>query len=97
MRGLANNVIRREKIETTVVRAKAIRPVVEKAITLAKKQDVASRRILASRFQDEKVVKKLMDDLAPRYKERKGGYTRIIKSGKVRRRDGVSVATIEFV
>jgi large subunit ribosomal protein L17 len=97
IRSLANNVIKRERVETTVTRAKAIRPVVEQAVTLAKKESLASRRLLLSRFNDPSVVKKLMDDLGPRYKTRPGGYTRIIKSGKVRKRDGVQVATIEFV
>ena len=97
MRGLANNVIRRGHVETTVVRAKAIRPVVERAITLAKKDTLASRRILESRFHDKAVVEKLVRDLGPKYKERAGGYTRIIKTGKARRRDGVETAIIEFV
>lgn len=97
MRGLANNVIRRGRIETTVVRAKAIRPVVEHAVTLAKKETLASRRILEARFHDKAVVEKLVRDLGPRYKERPGGYTRIVKTGKVRKRDGVATAIIEFV
>lgn len=97
MRSLANNVIRKGRVETTVARAKAIRPVVERAVTIAKKDNLASRRILQSRFQDPVVVKKLCDDLGPRYKERAGGYTRITKLGKVRKRDGVAVAVIEFV
>ncbi len=97
MRGLANNVIKKGRIETTVVRAKAIRPVVERAVTLAKKQDLASRRLLLSRFHDKAVVSKLVDDLGPRYKDRNGGYTRIMKTGKLRKRDGVETAIIEFV
>jgi large subunit ribosomal protein L17 len=97
MRGLAVNVLKREKVETTVARAKAIRPVVERAVTIAKKETLASRRILLSRFNDPAIVKKLMEELGPRYKTRNGGYTRIVKSGKVRKRDGVAVATIEFV
>ena len=97
MRGLALNVLKRERVETTVTRAKAIRPVVERAVTIAKKDTLASRRLLLSRFNDETIVKKLMEDLGPRYKARAGGYTRIVKSGKIRKRDGVQVATIEFV
>ncbi len=97
MRSLAVNVIKRERIETTVTRAKAIRPVVEHAITLAKKESLASRRLLLSRLQDESAVKKLVENLAPRYKERRGGYMRIVKTGRVRKRDGVATATIEFV
>ncbi len=97
MRSLAVNVIRRGKIETTVIRAKAIRPVVEKAVTLAKKKDLSARRILMSRLGDEHAVSKLINELAPKYENRKGGYMRITASGKVRKRDGVRVATIEFV
>jgi large subunit ribosomal protein L17 len=97
MRSLAVNVVKRERIETTVARAKAIRPVVEHAVTLAKKDTLSSRRLLLSRFHDEAMVKKLVETLAPRYKERRGGYTRIIKTGKMRKRDGVQVAVIEFV
>jgi large subunit ribosomal protein L17 len=97
MRGLANNVIRRGRVETTIARAKAIRPVVERAVTIAKKETLASRRVLESRFHDQVVVEKLIRDLGPRYKSRAGGYTRIIKTGKMRRRDGVETAIIEFV
>lgn len=97
MRSLAVNVIRKEKIVTTEARAKAIRPVVERAVTLAKKETLASRRLLAARLHDPVAVKKLFDDIAPRYKGRSGGYTRIVKSGAARKRDGVRTATIEFV
>jgi large subunit ribosomal protein L17 len=97
MRSLVNNVIKKGRIETTVTRAKAVRPVVEHAITLAKKDTLAARRNLLSRFHDKDVIAKLISDIAPRYKERQGGYTRIIKTGKLRKRDGVEVAIIEFV
>lgn len=96
-RGLANNLIQREKIETTEARAKAIRPIVEKYITLAKKNDVAHRRILLARLQNKKSVGHLCDDLANRYKDRAGGYTRITKLMSIRKRDGSRLATIEFV
>ena len=97
LRALAVNVIKREKIVTTETRAKAIRPVVEHAITIAKKGTVAARRILTARLHDPVSVKKLCDDLAPRYKDRHGGYLRIVKSGAARKRDGVRTAIIEFV
>jgi len=97
LRSLAVNVIRKERVLTTEARAKAIRPIVEHAITIAKKETLAGRRLLAARLHDPVAVKKLCDDLAPRYKDRRGGYIRIIKSGVVRKRDGVRVATIEFV
>jgi len=97
LRSLATNVIRKERMVTTEARAKAVRPIVERAITIAKKETLAGRRILAARLNDPVAVKKLCDDLAPRYKGRNGGYTRIIKSGAARKRDGVRTATIEFV
>jgi large subunit ribosomal protein L17 len=97
MRSLAVNVIRKEKIRTTEARAKAVRPMVERSVTMAKKETLAARRLLTARLQDPVAVKKLFDDLAPRYKERSGGYTRIVKSGVTRKRDGVRTATIEFV
>jgi len=97
LRGLIASLFRAGKIETTEIRAKAIRPAAEKLISLAKKQNLASRRLLLSRLQDKQLVSKLMDQIAPRYAERKGGYVRIIKSGKVRKRDGTRLATIELV
>ena len=97
MRNLSNDLIRNGKIDTTEVRAKAIRPVVEKLVTTAKKQTLAARRTLLSRVQNDKVVTKLYNDLAPRYAERHGGYLRITKLGKARKRDGAFMARIEFV
>lgn len=97
MRNLANDLIRTGKIETTEARAKAIRPYVERCLTIAKRGDLAAKRLLFSRLQSRSIVKKLSDDLAPRYAEKKGGYLRITKSGKARKRDGVRVATVEFV
>lgn len=97
MRNLSADLIRSEKIETTEVRAKAIRQVVERLITIAKKQDLAHRRLLISRVGNKKVVDKLMNELAPRYAERKGGYLRITKLARRRKRDGTRVARIEFV
>lgn len=85
------------KIETTEARAKSIKPLVEKAITLGKKGDVASRRLLLSRLHDRKIVQKVFDDLAPRYADRKGGYTRIVKLGKTRKRDATRLVEISFV
>jgi large subunit ribosomal protein L17 len=97
LRNLANDVIRAEKIETTEARAKEVRSIVEKLVTSAKKQDLASRRLLAGRVQNQRIVKKLCDDLAKRYADRKGGYLRIVKLQKVRKRDGVRLSRIEFV
>lgn len=97
MRSLMNALIKVGKIETTETRAKAIKPLVEKAVTLAKKQDLASRRLLLSRLHDKKIVQKVCDDLAPRYAERRGGYLRIVKLAKIRKRDGSRLVEISFV
>lgn len=97
LRNLANDVIRTGKIETTEIRAKAIRPIVERYVTIAKGQTLAARRLLFRRLQNMKVVDKLYHDIAPRYAERKGGYLRITKLGKTKKRDSAPLATIEFV
>lgn len=97
LRGLSQELIRHGKIETTEDRAKAIRPAVEKLITLAKKQNLESRRLLISRVHNPRLVKKLFEEIGPRYQNRKGGYTRVIKLGKTRKRDGTKLAKIEFV
>lgn len=97
LRNLTNDLIRAGKIETTETRAKAIRPKLEKLITIAKKQDLAARRLLIARLQNAKTVTKLYEEVAPKYAERKGGYLRITKLAKSRKRDGAQVATIEFV
>jgi large subunit ribosomal protein L17 len=97
MRNLSNDLIRAGKIETTETRAKAIRPVVEKLVTMAKRQTLAGRRVLLSRVQNAAVMKKLYHDLGPRYAERKGGYLRITKLQTTKKRDGSKMARIEFV
>jgi large subunit ribosomal protein L17 len=97
VRNLANDLIRAGSIETTEVRAKAIRPVVERLVTFARKQTLASRRIIISRVHNEKIADKLYHDLGPRYALRSGGYLRITKLAKSRKRDGTRMARIEFV
>ena len=97
MRNLGNDLIRAGRIETTEVRAKAIRPRVERLVTFAKSGTVASRRLVASRVGNEKIVKKLFSEYGPKYAERKGGYLRITKLAASRKRDGVRMARIEFV
>lgn len=97
LRNLANDLIRNSKIETTEIRAKAIRPIVERFVTIAKGQTLAARRLLFRRLQNTIVVDKLYHELAPKYAERKGGYLRITKLGKTRKRDSAPLATIEFV
>ncbi|MGC9599581.1 MAG: 50S ribosomal protein L17 [Minisyncoccia bacterium] len=97
MRNLANDLIRAGRITTTEARAKAIRPQMERLVTFAKKQTLAARRELLSRVHNEKIVNKLYYDIGPRYAERHGGYLRITKLAKSRKRDGVRMARIEFV
>lgn len=93
---MAAALVKHEQIVTTLPKAKALRPVVERLITLAKKGDLASRRLVVSRMRDETQTKKLFDTLAPRYKARAGGYTRVLKAG-FRHGDNAPVAVIEFV
>ena len=95
-KSLAANLITREKMTTTVARAKEIRPVVERYVTLAKKGDVAKLRLLMSKLPKEAAYK-LFHDIAPRYKDRRGGYLRITKNASPRMRDGSPTAVIEFV
>lgn len=97
LRNLSNDLIRAGSIETTEIRAKQIRPQVEKLVTFAKKQTLAARRVIMSRVHNEKIVEKLYHDLGPRYATRAGGYTRITKLLKSRKRDGARMARIEFV
>jgi large subunit ribosomal protein L17 len=93
---MAASLIKHEQIVTTLPKAKALRPVVERLVTLAKKGDLASRRLVVSRMGDETQTKKLFDTLAPRYKTRAGGYTRVLKAG-FRHGDNAPLAVIEFV
>ncbi|AEI88373.1 MAG: 50S ribosomal protein L17 [Candidatus Midichloria mitochondrii] len=94
---LAKELIEHEQIITTVYKAKDVRPVVEKLVTLAKKGDLHSRRRALSFFyNDEIIVSKLFDKIASRYSQRNGGYLRIIKAG-FRKGDCAPIAVIEFV
>ena len=88
--------IKHEQIVTTLPKAKDLRPVVEKLITLGKRGDLNSRRGAMSELRDEAMVKKLFNVLAPRYKERQGGYCRVLKAG-FRQGDNAPMAVIEFV
>lgn len=93
---MASSLIEHEQIVTTLAKAKDLRRVVDKYITLAKRGDLNSRRLAASRLRDEKMVKKLFDTLGPRYKDRNGGYTRVLKAG-FRYGDQAPRAVIELV
>ena len=96
-RGLLMNLILHERIETTLPKAKWLRPQIEKLITTAKKNTLSSKRsLMTDLFNKQIVVKKLTDVIAPRYAERAGGYVRIIKKG-YRVGDAAEVAIIEFV
>ena len=88
--------IKHEQITTTLPKAKELRPVVEKLITLGKRGGLHARRQAISQIRDVDMVKKLFDVLGPRYKDRKGGYTRIMKAG-FRHGDNAAVGVIEFV
>ena len=93
---LSNALIKHEQITTTLPKAKALRPFVEKIITLGKNGDLKSRRKAISILQDDKNIKKIFDIIADRYKERSGGYTRIVKIGN-RFGDNAPTAIIELV
>lgn len=96
MSSLARNLIRDNSIETTVAKAKELRPYVEKLVTKAKDGTIASRRLINSRIKGAPETKKLFDELAPKYKDRKGGYIRIVKLPN-RELDGSPMAIIQFV
>tara|TARA_Y100000052_G_C2897619_1_gene54774 strand:+ start:114 stop:536 length:423 start_codon:yes stop_codon:yes gene_type:complete len=93
---MASSLIEHEQIVTTVPKAKELRPIVEKLVTLAKKGDLASRRRAISKLRNQDMAKKLFDVLGPRYEERNGGYVRIMKAG-FRHGDNAPMAVIEFV
>lgn len=93
---LAQSLFWEEKITTTVIRAKAVRPFAEKLITKARQGDLHARRQVLKVIGDTEVVTKLFDEIAPRYAERPGGYTRIVKIGP-RRGDNAEMAVIELV
>ncbi|WP_371397472.1 50S ribosomal protein L17 [Fretibacter rubidus] len=88
--------IEHEQIVTTLPKAKELRPIVEKLVTLAKKGDLGSRRLAVARTRDKAMTKKLFDVLGPRYANRPGGYIRIMKAG-FRYGDNAPMAVIEFV
>ena len=93
---MAAALIKHEQITTTLPKAKELRPVVEKLITLGKRGDLHARRQAIAQIRDVAIVKKLYEVLGPRYKERKGGYTRILKAG-FRYGDNAAVGVIELV
>ncbi|MEI6280428.1 MAG: 50S ribosomal protein L17 [bacterium] len=97
LNSLALNLIVREKIKTTEPKAKELRPFIEKLVTRAKKGDLATRRLIIAKLSNRSLeVKKLFEVLAPKYADKKGGYTRVLKLG-ARKSDGAKMAIIEFV
>lgn len=95
-RGLVNSLVEHGRIKTTLAKAKELRRHVEKAITVGKKQSLHARRLLLSRYPNEDIVSTIMTDLAPRFQDREGGYTRILKLG-MRPGDRAEMAYIQFV
>lgn len=96
LRNMATSLFRHERITTTTARAKELRPYAERLITLARRGDLHARRLAARRIADREILGKLFDDLGPRYAERPGGYTRILKLGN-RQGDAADMALIELV
>lgn len=96
MRAMVTYLFETGKIETTVTRAKEVRAMADKMITLGKKDDLHSKRQVFSYITKETVAKKVIDETAPKYADRSGGYTRIVRTG-VRRGDAASMAIIELV
>jgi len=96
LRNLVTNLIEKERIQTTLLRAKAARPLAERMITLGKRDSLHARRQAASFLQTPEAAKKLFADLAPRFADRAGGYTRIVRVGW-RLGDGAELAILEFL
>ena len=95
-RNMAAALIKHEQIMTTTAKAKELRPYVEKLVTLAKKGGLSNRRLAHARLMDDVQLVKLFDVIGPRYEDRNGGYTRVIKAG-IRASDAAPMAVIEFV
>jgi len=93
---MANALIKHEQITTTLPKAKELKPILDKLITLGKRGDLHARRQAASKLQDDAMVIKLFDVLAPRYEERAGGYSRVLKAG-FRYGDSAPMAVIELM
>ena len=90
------SLIQSERIITTLIKAKELRPIAEKAVTLGKKGTLHARRIAGRQIASDEILKKLFEDIAPRFADRNGGYTRIVKLGP-RRGDGAEMAILELV
>jgi large subunit ribosomal protein L17 len=93
---MATSLFRHGRIETTTAKAKELRPFAERLVTLAKRGDLHARRLAARKIQDRQVLGSLFDEIGPRYSERPGGYTRILKLGN-RKGDAAEMSLIELV
>ena len=96
LRNMATSLFRHERIRTTTARARELRPYAERLVTLARRGDLHARRQAARRIADREVLGKLFDEIGPRYADRPGGYTRILKLG-TRKGDAADMALIELV
>ncbi|MFN4319183.1 MAG: 50S ribosomal protein L17 [Aquificaceae bacterium] len=96
-RSLARAIIMEERVETSLQRAKAVKPFVERLISLGKRGDLHARRLALKILPDKRVVKKLFEEVAPRFEGRNGGYTRIVKLPERRKGDGCELAILELV
>lgn len=96
LRNLVSSILIYERVETTLAKAKVVRPMLEKTISVAKKGDLASRRKLISLLPQKLAVKKAMEVIGQKYEDRNGGYSRIVKTGN-RQGDGAPMALIELV
>ncbi|KKW45079.1 50S ribosomal protein L17 [Candidatus Kaiserbacteria bacterium RIFCSPLOWO2_02_FULL_55_12] len=97
LKSLARSLVLEERISTTEAKAKALRPFIERLVTYAKKNTLASRRLAVTRLQDKEAVKKLFGTIGPRYAKRAGGYTRVVKRTKRGSNDARKLAYIAFV
>lgn len=97
LRSLARSLVLEERIETTEAKAKELRPFIERLVTHAKKNTLASRRLVLARLGDGTAVKKLFGSIASRYEGRAGGYTRVVKRSRRGRNDARKLAVIAFV
>jgi len=96
LRNMAASLIKNEQITTTLAKARELRPYTERLVTLAKRGGLSNRRLAHARLMDDAQLAKLFDVIAPRYAERQGGYTRVIKAG-IRQSDAAPMAVIEFI
>jgi len=96
LRNMATSLFRHERIETTTAKAKELRPFAERLITLARRGDLHARRLAATKIQDSEVLSKLFAEIGPRFAQRPGGYTRVLKLGN-RKGDAAEMSLIELV